>query len=200
MKTRSRVLELLRSGQKTVDELARALGVTANAIRMHLDSLAREGAVRQAGVLRSGTAGKPAVLYEVTAGAEAASSKAYAPVLANLIGTLAGALPQPELERVLRASGRRLAAERSAREGPLFERAQNASALLNELGGVTQVEQNGVGVVVRASACPLAVAVGSHPLTCVAMEEFVGHVAGARARLHCAHHPRPACSFTLSDM
>src|SRR5215207_8128885 len=54
LKTRARVIELLRHGRKTVDDLAAALGLTDNAVRMHLAGLEREGLVRAEGVRRSG--------------------------------------------------------------------------------------------------------------------------------------------------
>ena len=200
MKTRSRVLELLRGGQKTVDQLARSLGVTANAVRMHLDSLVREGAVYRVGVQRRGLAGKPAALYDVTADTEAARSKAYAPVLSALIGTLAERLSEAELESLLRVIGRRLAGEPANEAGSLHERALNVSALLNELGGVTTVEASGAVVVVRGSTCPLAVAVRTNPRTCVAIEALVAKVSGARAHQQCTHQPRPACRFALQDV
>jgi predicted ArsR family transcriptional regulator len=47
-----------------LSELATAVGVTDNAVRLHLGSLQREGLVRQSGVRRS--VGKPAHVYDVT--------------------------------------------------------------------------------------------------------------------------------------
>src|SRR5688500_11480079 len=99
-KTRSRVIDLLRRDQRTVDELARALDVTDNAVRMHLDALEREGLVRHAGVRRSGHAGKPATIYEINADAEHGFSRVYAPVLGAMIDALGERLSGPELEAV----------------------------------------------------------------------------------------------------
>ena len=44
--TRGRVTTLLRQGDRTVEELAQALGLTDNAVRAHLVTLERDGLVR----------------------------------------------------------------------------------------------------------------------------------------------------------
>ena len=62
--TRGQVVALLRRGNRTVEELAQALGLTDNAVRAHLATLERDGLVRQAG-LRGGPS-KPAYAYALT--------------------------------------------------------------------------------------------------------------------------------------
>jgi predicted ArsR family transcriptional regulator len=98
-KTRARVIELLRGGRKTVDELAAALGLTDNAVRMHLAGLERAGLVRAEGVRRSGMAGKPATIYEIAPEAEPGFSRAYAPVLATLVEVLGDRLTSRSSKR-----------------------------------------------------------------------------------------------------
>ncbi|HET8631769.1 MAG TPA: ArsR family transcriptional regulator, partial [Thermomicrobiales bacterium] len=73
--TRGRVLALLRRASRTVDELARALGLTDNAVRAHLATLERDGLVRQEGLRRG--AGKPAYAYDLTPAAERLFPSAY---------------------------------------------------------------------------------------------------------------------------
>lgn len=197
LKTRIRVIDLLRREQQTVDQLARVLGVTDNAVRMHLEALEREGVVRQVGVRRSGTAGKPATLFEVTPEAETSYSRVYAPVLSTLIGTLADRFSARELEAVLRETGRRLGGLQSP-DAELMERARAASALLNQLGALTTVHSaNGSGVVLRGATCPLAVAVAAHHEVCMAVEELVSALVGTKAQRQCVYSPKPACRFLL---
>ncbi|MFL5666689.1 MAG: ArsR family transcriptional regulator, partial [Ktedonobacteraceae bacterium] len=47
--TRGHIITLLRRAGHTVDELARALQLTDNAVRSHLATLERDGLVRQSG-------------------------------------------------------------------------------------------------------------------------------------------------------
>src|ERR1051326_1108107 len=106
--TRGQVVSLLRRSSQTVEELATALGLTNNAVRSHLATLERDGLVEQRGVRRG--RGKPALMYELTPEGELLFSKAYAPVLAELVDTLEEELGLAEAERLLGVAGRRLAA------------------------------------------------------------------------------------------
>jgi predicted ArsR family transcriptional regulator len=195
LKTRARVVDLLRRGRRTVDELARTLGLTDNAVRMHLTRLEHEGIVRQEGVRRSGTAGKPASFYEITPESEPGFSHVYAPVLSELVAALGSHLSDQELEQVMRTVGERLAADRKL-AGPLLKRVKAASVELNQLGGLTTVESaNGHGVRLRGISCPLATAVSRRPEVCCAVEELLKSWVGSEVTQHCQHGPRPACCF-----
>src|SRR5437899_12396588 len=48
--TRGRIIQLLRRGSRTVDELAEAVDLTDNGVRGHLATLERDGIVAQTGV------------------------------------------------------------------------------------------------------------------------------------------------------
>src|SRR5829696_4412196 len=108
--TRGRIMALLRAGARTVDELRAELGLTNNAVRPHLVALERDGMIRSAGTRRGDGAGKPAVVFELHPDAEPLLSRAYAPVLAALLETLTDQPPEREARKVLRETGRRLAA------------------------------------------------------------------------------------------
>src|SRR3989337_40341 len=83
--TRGQAVTLLRRSGRTVEELARALGLTNNGVRAHLATLERDGAARQRGSVRPGSGGgKPAYVYELTPEAEDLFPKAYEPVLGYL--------------------------------------------------------------------------------------------------------------------
>jgi predicted ArsR family transcriptional regulator len=106
--SRGQVVRLLRRGERTVDELARALGLTDNAVRSHLAALERDGLVRQAG-LRRGVS-KPAYAYALTPAAERLFPKAYGTLLRLLLDVLAERLPPAALDEALRDVGHRVAA------------------------------------------------------------------------------------------
>jgi predicted ArsR family transcriptional regulator len=199
-KTRARVIELLRRGRKTVDELAATLGLTDNAVRMHLAGLERAGLVRAEGVRRSGLAGKPAAIYEIAPEAEPGFSRAYAPVLATVVDLLGERLSEEEFDHLMRAVGRRLAAGQTAPTGNLLKRVKAASALLNQLGAVTTVESlNGHGAVMAGAACPLGVAVAKNPNVCHAVQELLAVLVDAEVQACCQRGERPACRFHFSE-
>jgi predicted ArsR family transcriptional regulator len=198
-KTRARVIDLLRRKRRTVDELAGELGLTDNAVRIHLAALEAENIVCQEGVRRSGLAGKPAVIYGIVSEAEPSFSQVYAPVLASLVDTLAERLSPDELEEVLRLVGRRLAASQIAPTGPLGKRVRSVSSLLNKLGSLTTVESNNGTAVLRGASCPLSVAVSRRSEVCLAVEEMLAVLTGARVTRQCDYGDRPACCFILSE-
>ncbi|HEU5431514.1 MAG TPA: ArsR family transcriptional regulator, partial [Thermomicrobiales bacterium] len=77
--TRGQVVTLLRQGERTVDDLARALGLTDNAVRAHLTALERDGLIRQGEPRRTG--GKPAFTWTLAPAADRLFPKPYGAVL-----------------------------------------------------------------------------------------------------------------------
>jgi len=197
--TRGQILALLRRGQMTVDELAQAIGVTDNAVRMHLTALERDGLARAVGVRREGNVGKPATLYAVPPEADAMFSKAYEPVLSTLLVTLTGRLGEGELTELLRDVGRQLAVSTASNGASLEHRARAAAAVLEGLGGDTVVERSGSGAyLLRGFACPLSRSVAQCPPLCAAVEELVAGITHAKVQERCDRSERPRCSFLVT--
>lgn len=193
--TKGRILAILRRGASTVDQLAARLGLTDNAVRAHIGALQRDGVVHQRGVLPTG--GKPAYLYEVTSDAERLFTKAYIPVLTELVTVLEARLGSEKVDGLFGEVGRRLAASRAPSSGSLVERAEIAAAFLGELGGIVDVEQSDGGVTLRGFSCPLADAVRSNPAVCRAVESLVSELMGVPAREQCKRGERPQCCFEI---
>src|SRR5215211_1951562 len=102
--TGGRILELLRRGPKTVDELARALELTRTAVRAQLASLMRDGLVEQRENRRG--ASKPSHVYGVTVQAELLFSRAYVPILTQLLHVLSRQLTPAEFDSIMHQVGR----------------------------------------------------------------------------------------------
>ena len=195
--TRGQVLALLRRGTRTIDDLARTLGLSDNAVRAHVAALESDGLVRRRGVRPTG--GKPAFAYEIAPDAEARLSRAYIPVLTELVRVLERRLGPDELEVVLREVGRGLGASHRP-TGDLRARASAAAAVLTELGGVVDVHETGGAITLRALSCPLADAVRAHPATCRAAESLVAELVGGPVRERCDRGERPRCCFELGEI
>jgi DeoR family transcriptional regulator, suf operon transcriptional repressor len=201
--TRGRIVALLRRAELTVEEMAESLELTDNAVRAHLVTLERDGLVRQEGVRRGGP-GKPAYTYRIAPGAEQIFSRAYVPILAELLRVLAERLPPAELEDAMRQVGRRLAAHQQIPTGPLRTRVEVACALLSELGGSTEVVPDGDGdgaggdaFTIRGRGCPLTTAVHAHPGVCRAVETLIAEVTGAEVTEQCERGERANCCFEV---
>jgi predicted ArsR family transcriptional regulator len=194
--TRGQIVLLLRREARTVDELAQMLNLTDNAIRAHLATLERDGIVQQRGVRRSGS--KPAVVYELAAGAEQLFPKAYGAVLHQLLGVLAERMPAEELEAALREAGRRIAAKWNIPEGDLRTRLEAAVEVLNELGGMAEIEFCDGGYCIHGYSCPLAAIVPGHPEVCRLAEAMLSELIGVPVQEQCERGDSLHCKFVLS--
>src|SRR5215471_18369590 len=145
--TRGRIIMLLRRGSRTVDELAQILNLTDNAVRAHLATLERDGFVQQSGERRG--SGKPAFVYELSPEAEQLFPKAYGSVLRELLGVLNDEMETSEVEGLMRRTGHRLAAQQHSPAADLQSRLNVAVNVLNELGGLAELEEENSTFIIR---------------------------------------------------
>lgn len=191
-----RIMVLLRRGGMTVDDLAAALGLSGNAVRPQLAVLERDGLVERAGVRRG--ASRPARVYTLSHDAELLFSRAYIPILTELLHVLDSRLEPPEFDALMRQVGGRLMAGRPRPAGDVRQRAEAASELLNSLGGLARVEQENGSLLIRSDGCPLAAATRRHPEACNAMESLLSEFTGLRVTKCCDRDERLRCCFELS--
>jgi predicted ArsR family transcriptional regulator len=196
---RGQVVQLLRRGSRTVDELARLLDLTDNAVRAQLAALERDGLVEQRG-LRRGT-GRPAYSYRLTPEADSLFSTAYAEVLRRVLGVFAVRQGEAAVEGALRTVGRDLG---RAMGGQLpgetvQERLEGVTRVLGELGGLAEVHGEDGHFVLEGYGCPLRAIVPEHPAACqlalALVQELLG---GRRVSECCVRGADPHCRFEVS--
>jgi predicted ArsR family transcriptional regulator len=193
--TRGQIVTLLRRGGLTVEDLAQALGLTNNGVRAHLASLERDGLVRAIGRRRG--ISKPSALYGLTATAEDLFAKAYSPVLAELLEELSARLSPEEVEAVIGATGRQLAAQWPRPQGSLLARVEASIAVLNELGGLEELEQRPDSYVIHGYSCPLAAVVPRHPELCRLTQCLLTELVGVPVHEQCVRSEPPSCQFVI---
>jgi len=195
--TRGQIVTLLRTAPATVEELAGKLKLTDNAVRAHLATLERDGLVKQSGLRRGPR--KPHFTYVLTEEADRLFPKAYDALLNQLLAVLKTRLEPAEIEDVLRAVGRALAADASTgNEMSLDRRVQTALKVLEAIGGAAEIEQHGDKIVIISSGCPLAAAVSVHPEVCRLAETLVAEIVKVPVEEKCDRTGRPKCRFELS--
>jgi predicted ArsR family transcriptional regulator len=205
--TRGRILAMLRTaGGLTADDLATALGVTANAVRAQLVALERDGLVQQRSTRRGPR--KPSFLFELTPSGERAFPARYELLLDAVLGAVSeradGGGPE-ELEQLFRAAGRRMAAAFAPRvgRGEHAARLADALVLLEELGGAAQVQEapgdrgQSQRVQIVGASCPFGAVVPAYPQACAATEELLAGLLGATVRETCEKAPRARCRFEV---
>jgi predicted ArsR family transcriptional regulator len=189
------MLELLRRGAMTVDELAVALDVTRTAVRGQLATLQHDGLVEERDS-RRGTS-KPSRTYGVTTQGELLFSRAYIPILTQLLHVLSRRLSPEEFDSVMHEVGRGMMADRAPPRGSLRERVVGASSLLNELGGLSDVDEEDGLYVIRSHGCPIAAATAEHPQACNALESLLSEFVGAKVLKCCDRYDRERCCFEI---
>lgn len=213
--TRGRILVLLARDPSTVAALAERLEISASAVRQHMATLERDGAVERAGAVSTG--GKPAALFRLSAAGENVFPKAYAEVLAAIADEVIEQFPA-DAERLFTAGGVRLArmvaggagAMRGAGADGAAEAAGAADAgdvrlqaaidALTALGALADVEHREDGsLLLQGHACPLSDVVTSRPLLCHMLAVMTEHISGLEVEHRCDYTgPRPRCRFVLS--
>lgn len=196
--TRGRVVQLLRRSAQTVNELAAKLALTDNAVRLQLSALERDGLVEQHAVRRE-SAGKPAYVYRTTQTAEVLFPKPYDRVLAELLAVLESRHTPEEFDRLVREVGSRLGAGSGMRTGDLRARAEHAAAVLNQLGGLAEVQEDGNGLRLQGYSCPLGSLAEEHPETCRLAEAMVSELMQTRVVESCERGERPRCAFRVPN-
>ena len=96
------------------------------------------------------------LVYELSPDAEQLFPKAYVPILRQLLEVLSEEMTKDEVEVLLRRTGRRLAEQQHASQGDLQERLLMAVNVLNELGGLTELQQRNGAYCIQGYSCPLA--------------------------------------------
>ncbi len=190
--TRGRIVVLLRKGDSTVHDLAKALSVTDNAVRAHLASLGRDGLVRQSGT-RRGTR-RPNLTYGLTPEAERLFPKIYGAILGHFLDVLKARLAPDEVDAFVQAIGHQMAPHLQP-EVQTADIREKAASVLHRLGGFCDSDgQNGT-IVFRCSDCPLAAVVVSHPEVCRLVQTVLADILGVPVKERCKP---PQCLFEIS--
>ena len=196
--TRGQIIILLRRTTRTVEELAQLLSLTDNAVRAHLSSLERDGLVEQRGTRRG--SGKPAFTYDLSAKAEDLFPKPYTAILAAILDVLSEELSPEQQENLLRAAAVRLAGEQDKKvpAGDIPARLEAGTKLLNELGGLAELEETGGNYIIRGFSCPLAAIVPNHPQVCKLAETLLKEYTGLPLQEACERGGNLNCTFVLN--
>src|SRR5262245_36494477 len=174
--TQARLLGLLRRSRQTITSLAEALGLTDNAVRMHIAALHRDGIVEQVGTQRD-TGGKPARLYGLTREGEELFPKAYALILGKLIEEIMRTQGRARAVELLRAVGAQAAAGAPRGTNPKH-RLEAAAQVFRDLGSDAAVEKTPEGWRLQGFGCPLSAVTADHAELCELGKALVEEVVG----------------------
>lgn len=195
--TQARLLALLRRSRQSITHLAEALGLTDNAVRMHIAALHRDGIVEQVGTQRD-TGGKPARLYGLTREGEELFPKAYALVLGKLIDEIVRTQGRDRAVKLLRAVGAQAAAGAPRGTNPK-RRLEAAAQVFRTLGSDAEVEKTAEGWRLQGYGCPLSAVTAGHAELCELGKALVEEVVGEQVTACCQRGEHPRCGFEIAS-
>lgn len=190
-----KVLSRLRHGPRTVEELAKSLRLTDNAVRNQLRKLQRANLVAQAG--KRPSASKPSTLYAITLEGQIQFSTLYLPVLTQFLGVAEGQCSGTQLESFMLDTGKSLATRYPKPGGGLKRRVHAAARLLTSFGGVAEVRRQDGALVIRSPGCPLAALTSKNEAACKVLEGLLSEYLAARVTVCCNLEEEPQCCFEV---
>jgi predicted ArsR family transcriptional regulator len=195
--TRGKILNLLRTREWTVNELAEKLHLTDNAVRAHLASLERDRLVAQSG-MKPGVR-KPHTTYALGPEAEQLFPKAYGRLVSLLMSIFARQLKSRNLRAGMRAAGRSVAKEHlvELHGKTRQQRIDAALDVLKELGGTATFREEDGKHFIYGNGCPIAAATANHPEACLLAESLLTEIIGSPVKEHCNRGPAPSCCFEV---
>ena len=195
--TRGKILELVRTEERTVNDLADALRLTDNAVRAHLASLERDRLITQSG-MKPGLR-KPHVTYTLGPEAEHLFPKAYGRLVSLLMSIFSRQIKPRNLRAGMRAAGQAVANEHlpELRGKTRQERIDAALGILKELGGAATFREEDGKHFINGNGCPIAAATANHPEACLLAESLLTELIGSPVKQHCVRSPTPACRFEV---
>ncbi len=192
--TRQDVLELLLRSDRTVQEIAEEIGVTANAIRGHLAAMERDGLVIQRDTRRD-TGGKPATVYALSKDADELFPKAYAFVLEGVLSVLDERDGSERVRETLAEVGARAALPTG---GSQEEKVRAAADALRSLGGTVEIRPEKDHWKIQGFSCPLSSVTSRDARVCGLAQALVEKTTGGSVAEVCQRGPRPRCAFEVS--
>ena len=190
-----RVLAHLRHGAMTVEELARAMRITANAVRNQLSKLQASNLVVRTGT-RPGVS-KPSTLYAITLEGQTQFSTMYLPVLTQFFRVTEAKSSPRQLDSFMTETGAQLAHRYARPTGDLKARVHSAARLLKLIGGIPEVRVRNGTLVIKSLGCPLSALTSENEAACKVIEGLISEHIGVPARTCCVRDTDPRCCFEI---
>lgn len=192
-----KVLAELRHGPTTVEQIAKALRLTDNAVRNQLRKLEHLGLVTRTGT-RPGIS-KPSALYGITLEGQVQFSTLYLPVLMQFLRVAESGCEGTHLKVLMSDTGRSLARQYPRPAGARKTRGYAAARLLRSFGGMAEVRVRNGKMILRSAGCPLAALTSENPAACSVLQGLLSEYLSAPVAICCEVGDDPRCCFETAS-
>ncbi len=203
--TRTKIVEILRRGEATIEELTRRLDLAPATVRRHLDILQRDGFVRVRPVRRE--TGRPHYAFGLTEAGEELLPHHYIRITSRLIEEIGSLAPDETAGR----TGKELAALLFERLGEslarsylprisgasLAERLEQTVAALAQEGLVFEVVPRGDAYLLIGNECPCRRVAEAHSEVCLHDQRLLTRLLDAEVERAWAPEAGGSCAYLV---
>ncbi|WP_227521929.1 helix-turn-helix transcriptional regulator [Bacillus solitudinis] len=173
MATRDIILTMLKqSGEKTVSEIAKNLGVTEMAVRRHLQALEKDGLIEAR--VEKQTMGRPLHRFFLTDAGQESFPRNYGSLSVDFLQDLEQISGQEVINQLFKKRKEKLQDKYlPAMKGTFEERVQALARIQNENGYMVELEQREDGTYKFIEYnCPIAKVAKQYPVACSCEHEL----------------------------
>jgi predicted ArsR family transcriptional regulator len=197
--TRGKIVsELRRHGSASAADLARAFGLSPNAVRQQLMVLERDGLVAERSVRRGPT--KPTYEFSLTPEADKLFPQGYDKMLTAVLRELRDQFGEAAVGRIFDGLSRR-AVERARLEVTADDPEQRVAQLtemLRKTGVVAEYSLIDGGFVLHEHSCPYSSAAKENPEVCQVIHHVIDEtIGGEHAQTESLAHGGKECRFEM---
>ncbi len=193
------IVQLKKSGEASVSDLSRALGLTSVTVRHHLQELRRDGVVDEPRPRRRRGPGRPEMTYRLTQEARVDLPRNYEELCVCLVDQLSGETSTIALEDVLVRAAQNLSRTSVAWRASGRSRAEWTQAFLEERGYFPRLRQVGDELKLHLANCPYHEIARHVPEMCCFDTALVAGLMGTNVRMEASiAGGAAACSFLLA--
>jgi len=197
--TRRAILSILKkTGQASVDELGRRLGLTSMCVRQHLAILERDRLIRSHEERQK--LGRPRLVYTLTEHAEEFFPKNYSQLLDWILDEIKGGDGLENIESLFDRLAERMANQFQSEiaDKPLRERMAAICAEMNVAGSLAEWEERDGTYCLHEHNCRYHSVAAKHPDICRMELSFLRRVLDAEVTMvECLLHDGPRCSYVI---
>jgi predicted ArsR family transcriptional regulator len=197
--TRGKIVsELRRRGSASASDLARSLGLSANAVRQQLVLLERDALVAETPVRRGPT--KPTYEFSLTPDADKLFPQAYDKMLGAVLRELRSQFGTAGVERVFDGLSKRAIerARHTVTANDPEERVAQLTEMLRKSGVVAEYSLIDGGFALHEHNCPYSSAAKDHPEVCQVIHNVIDEtLGGEHEQTESLAHGGKECRFEL---
>lgn len=193
---RSGILNLLKRGELSVDDLSPQLGISPTATRQHLSILERDGLITRTSVKEK--VGRPKVFYSLTEKSEKLFPKAYSELVKWVIKDMIERAGPEAVRAMMGRFGTEQASyykERVESDGDV----ESVVEILNELGTYAELKREDGHLQIREYNCLVyEIAMEFGEIVCEFDRSFIGSLLNTNVELKsCIARGDKCCSFEV---